>query len=90
MTTSNDGLTKLIEGCGEVIQVAAKKIAFMHTDDHPDGAGSIKARMEDELADLLAAVLFVTESFALDESRMSERAEKKYELFTTWHKNQKS
>lgn len=45
------GLAKLIEECGELIQVAGKKLAFYTTDVHPDGgpSPSLKRRMEDEI-----------------------------------------
>ena len=38
-----DGLTKLIEECGELVQIAAKKQAYFDTDTHPDGKGSNEA-----------------------------------------------
>ncbi len=87
MTMSNNGLTKLIEECGELTQIAAKKIAYPDTDSHPDGNGSMKLRLEDEIADVLAAIALVCDIHGLDADRMLARSEKKRELFREWHAN---
>lgn len=87
MTMHCDGLTKLIEECGELIQIAAKKQAYLNTDIHPDGMGSMKDRMEEEVADVLAACVFVTEIFKLDEAKLEARAKMKLERFKGWHNN---
>lgn len=42
MPMTANGLAKLLEELGELSQVAAKKLAYFHTDEHPDGAGSKK------------------------------------------------
>lgn len=80
-----NGLAKLIEECGELQQIAAKKLAYFHTDVHPDGGGSLKQRMEDELADVAAASAFVAQQFALDEKRIKQRAALKLADFQSWH-----
>lgn len=85
MTMTAKGLAKLIEECGELQQVAAKKLACPHTDEHYDGAGSLKERMEDEIADVIASCSFVTETHQLDEARITLRAEKKMALYKQWH-----
>jgi len=85
MTMSNNGLTKLMEECGELTAIAAKKVAFMNTDVHPDGAGSMKLRLEEELADVLAISTFVADVWDLDEEAIMKRAEKKRALFYKWH-----
>lgn len=82
-----NGLTKLIEECGELTQIAAKKSAFMDTDIHPDGAGSMKARLENEIADVMAACIFVASTFDLDEERMKTRTDEKMQRFGAWHIN---
>lgn len=84
MTMSNMGLSKLLEELGECAQIAAKKLAFMDTDDHPDGGGSLKYRLENELADVAAASQLVTEKFELDRERMKSRAMKKLFRFKLW------
>lgn len=79
------GLAKLVEECGELTQVAAKKMARMETDQHWDGSGSLNARMEDEMADVRAAIAFVTETFGLNEDAIEFRATRKLHIFREWH-----
>lgn len=85
MAMHNKGLTKLMEECGELIQILAKKSAYMETDNHPDGS-LMKRRMEDEIADVVAAITFVVEQFDLDVPYMSERSTDKIELYEKWAK----
>jgi NTP pyrophosphatase (non-canonical NTP hydrolase) len=80
----NKGLTKLIEECGELVQIAAKKAAYMDTDEHPDGKGSLKERLENELSDVIAAIAFVDMKLKLDRVRIDARAEQKLVLFEQW------
>lgn len=84
MTMAGNGLVKLVEELGELAQVAAKKLAYMNTDIHPDGK-SLKARMEEEMADVVAACIFVRDKFDLDEDIMNNRIAKKLALFEEWH-----
>lgn len=85
MTMTLNGLAKLSEELGELQQVVAKKMACMDTDEHWDGAGSLKARMEDECADVIAAIRFVQEQFDLDVAAMGSRAQMKLDRFRGWH-----
>lgn len=78
------GLVKLIEECGELSQIAAKKLAFPDTDDHPDSMGSLKIRLEDELADVAAAAAYVIDHFDLDINRMRVRRMEKLGKFKKW------
>ena len=78
------GLAKLVEECGELSQIAAKKMTCMDSDWHWDGNGSLKDRLEDEIADVLAAVGVVSLNFGLDDSRMAERVARKMKLFMEW------
>lgn len=87
MTMHCNGLTKLIEECGELSQIASKKQAFMNTDTHPDGKGSMKKRIEEEMADVIAACVLVAENFGLDQDHLEQRALKKLALFRKWHNN---
>ena len=80
---ANKGLTKLNEELCELGQIAAKKTAYMDTDHHPDGE-SLKERMEDETADVLAAITFVVEKFDLNYEYISKRMARKLELFRQW------
>ena len=85
MTMTARGLAKLIEETGELQQIAGKKLAYFHTDEHPDGKGSLKARMEDEIADVRAISAFVTDEFTLDEIRINERTAAKLKQYREWH-----
>lgn len=78
------GLVKLVEECGELIQVAAKKMTRMDSDEHWDGAGLLSTRLEDEMGDVMAAIQVVAESFGLDKERMMKRWEAKEKLFREW------
>lgn len=83
-----NGLAKLLEELGELAQVAAKKLAYFHTDEHPDGAGSLKARMEAEMGDVMGAIDFVTITMDLDAHAIARRACEKLNTFQRWHKDQ--
>ena len=82
---SNNGLTKLIEECGGLITECAKKVSFPSTDIHPDGKGSMEQRMEDEIADVVAACRFVIKQHRLDSLAIKKRTETKLALYEKWH-----
>lgn len=86
MALSNKGLTKLSEECGELIQIAQKKVAYFDTDEHPDGKGSLKGRLEDEIADVLAAIELVVELNDLNKEAIMNRFKYKVDIFTEWSK----
>lgn len=88
---SHAGLTKLIEECGELqkelgelIQVCAKQIAYSKTDVHPDKAGSLRERLQNEISDVLGCIKFCTEKFELNENQIKARKKKKYDTFMVW------
>lgn len=65
--TSTDrwkGIHKLTEECGEVLQVVGK-INVFPDGDHPDGGPPLRQRLEEELADLEAAIIYVRQSSSL-------------------------
>lgn len=78
------GLTKLVEECGELIQVAAKKMNRMDSDFHWDNAGSLATRLEEEMGDVLAAIEVVTENLKLGPTAILERKKQKVALFRSW------
>ena len=84
MTMAANGLAKLLEELGELAQIAGKKLAYYHTDSHPDGM-PIDARLEEELADVIAACSFVIHTLRLNKSRVVHRARRKLGLFRLWH-----
>ena len=87
MPMTANGLAKLLEELGELSQVAAKKLAYFHTDEHPDGAGSLKARMEAEMGDVMGAIDFVTLTMDLDGRAIARRACEKLNTFQRWHRD---
>lgn len=83
MSMSHKGLTKLIEEMGEAIQEAAKLQAFPDG-EHPDGKGSLLLRLQNELADVRAASMFVIEKYSLDYAAIASRTILKFDLYNKW------
>lgn len=82
---ANNGLAKLVEECGEVLQIAGKLIAYPGG-EHPDGAGNLHDRLENELGDLRAAIQFVVETHRLDgREKIFNRYQSKLIQFREWH-----
>lgn len=88
------GLAKLMEECGEVIQVLSKLLVapdMDHTWVQPDGttrgSGDLGDRLTEELGDLDAALRFFLENNdeRLDGWAIADRSQFKYETFTRWH-----
>ena len=82
MSMHNFGLTKLMEECGELIQIAAKKATFMHLIIHPDSP-HMRISLQDEIADVRAAINFVIDKFDLDETYIEQRANNRFAQFGT-------
>lgn len=78
------GLVKLVEECGELIQIASKKMTRMDSDDHWDKKGSLSERLEDEMADVIAAISSVAINLKLNAARMDERVIRKAKMFRQW------
>lgn len=83
------GLSKLIEEMGEVQQLLGKLIATNGEPAHWDGSNLI-VRLQEELADLAAAMIFFLSRNKLDTPLYSARVLKKVEQFKQWHTAQKS
>jgi NTP pyrophosphatase (non-canonical NTP hydrolase) len=81
------GLSKLVEECGEVLQVIGKIMGTRGHVDHWDGT-DLAARLEEELGDLEAAVTFVLAHNweHLDKDKIYARARDKMALFEEWHR----
>lgn len=80
------GLSKLIEECGEVLQIAGKLIATGGEATHWDGS-DLRERLQEELGDLMAACRFFVVA-NLPEADVFERMLKKERLFWQWHGEQ--
>lgn len=87
MPLEKKGLVKLVEECGELTQVAAKKMALDNFEswEHWDGAGDLKERLENEIADVIAACATVIANFDLDDRAIMKRQARKTALFRYWH-----
>ena len=85
MPMTANGLAKLLEEMGELAQVAAKKLAYYDTDEHPDGAGLLSMRLQDEAADVMAAIMFVAVHFKFDDEEFHARIDRKVRQFNAWH-----
>jgi NTP pyrophosphatase (non-canonical NTP hydrolase) len=79
-----NGLAKLIEECGELQQVAGKRLAYYTTDEHPDGGPPLDERLADEIADVIAACKFVARTHLLDSVAIERRVLAKLKLFNEW------
>lgn len=78
------GVSKLVEECGEVLQIAGKLMGTGGQEMHWDGS-NLHMSFENELADLKAAILFVCDVNCLDGERFEERVQKKLARFRRWH-----
>jgi NTP pyrophosphatase (non-canonical NTP hydrolase) len=79
------GLAKLAEECGELQQVIGKIMAYPDG-EHPDGAGDLAQRLQDEMADVVAAVRFVaTNSDRISLHDIRDRIADKFGRFIEWH-----
>jgi hypothetical protein len=92
MPMAANGVVKLLEELGELskeigelTQVLAKKLAYPDKEDHPDGKGDLNERIENETADVTAAIRFVTTELKLNQDRIAQRVSLKLGLYRQWH-----
>jgi NTP pyrophosphatase (non-canonical NTP hydrolase) len=83
-----NGLSKLIEECGEVIQVAGKIIGASGAEEHWDGS-NLPQRLLEELGDLQAAIFFITAHYdhTLACAKVRVRAIEKFTKFEEWNED---
>ena len=84
MVMACNGLAKLVEECGELQQIAGKKMTCPNADLHYDGK-SLKDRMEKEMGDVLAAIELVIVTHSLNATNIRGRMANKLRLFEKWH-----
>ncbi|HYW90990.1 MAG TPA: hypothetical protein VFA95_00765 [Gammaproteobacteria bacterium] len=72
MSTTANGLAKLVEECGELQQIAGKALVRMDRES-AGPAGSLRTRLQEEMADMLAAADFVAETLVLDREQIGAR-----------------
>ena len=78
------GIAKLMEECAEVVQVAAKLVMTQGREEHWGGR-NLRAWLEEEIGDALAAINFTIESSGLDRAAIKERQTMKEAMFCRWH-----
>lgn len=83
-----NGLSKLIEECGEVVQVGGKIIATGGNFEHWDGT-NLRQRIVEEMGDVHAAIRFLIEQNDINISEIVTRSDAKLKLFRKWNKEQK-
>ena len=90
MAMTNNGLSKLTEEAGEMLQIVGKLLQYpklqLTTDDrllHPDGS-NLRHRLQEEMADVIAAMEFVSNKLQLDTEAIDKRACEKVERFRQW------
>jgi len=81
------GISKLVEECGEVLQVCGKLMGAQGETAHWDGS-DLRRELIDELGDVLAAIQFVVAYCNLDPREIAARADFKLTLFEKWHREQ--
>lgn len=79
-----NGLAKLAEELGELQQVIGKKLAYYTTETHPDGGPPLTQRLQEEMADVIAACYFVMRKLKLDDEKIHRRITKKVSQFEEW------
>lgn len=84
MTMAANGLAKLAEELGELQQVVGKLLAYPNG-THPDGGPPLLERLEDEAADVTAALAFVSQTHGMNTDRVKRRAAVKLVRFQRWH-----
>lgn len=88
MPMSDNGLDKLVEEFGEVLQVVGKLKALDGNLDreHWDGKGPMRERLQNELGDAVGAINFVIDKLGLDRDAVLARSVEKQDLFAQWDK----
>jgi len=79
------GIAKLVEEAGEVAQVCGKLMMTLGEVMHWEGT-DLKIRLEDEIADVMAACHFVLAYCDLDIARVTARTKEKVATFDRWHR----
>jgi NTP pyrophosphatase (non-canonical NTP hydrolase) len=78
-------IIKVIEECGELQQILAKKLQFPDSKYHPDNSEkTIHERIEDEVADVYAALHVLKKYLDLGFSSTIERMDEKIITFEKW------
>lgn len=77
------GFFKVVEECGELLTVMGKLGPFP-SGDHPDGAGHLYPRIQDELADVRAATKYFARHGGFNVAAIDAREANKVSRFEGW------
>lgn len=83
------GTSRMIEECGELIQVLGKLIGAAGKTSHWDGT-DLRDRLTDELSDVRAAIDFFIDANDLPPAAIDERAARKRAQYDRWHRGTES
>ena len=87
MSLVRQGANKVQEECGELLQALAKREAAGPGRRHWDGS-LVDLRVEEEMADVLAAIQYAAERMGLNQKLIAARMEKKYALYCKWERDE--
>lgn len=87
--TEYPGLTKIVEECGELLQIIGKLMATGGNPAHWSGS-DLRSGLLDEMADAYAAVQFAAAHCftPAERVRMLQRVENKMKMFRLWQSQQ--
>ncbi len=78
------GTSRLVEECGELLQVLGKLIGAGGETDHWDST-DLREKVIDELADVHAALIFFASANGLPSATIEARAAQKVAQYDKWH-----
>lgn len=92
MPMRENGLAKLIEECGELLQIAGKMVQYPELQHegytpHPSGY-NLRGRLEEEIGDVIASVYYVIDELNLSNRAVEKRVEQKLSLFKSVYRNE--
>lgn len=88
MVMRANGLLKLLEELGELSQIASKAAIIHPKTKYYDGR-DIKARLVEEMGDVLATLEYVVEKMHLSEVSIRKRAARKLKMYKMWEEQNK-
>lgn len=80
------GASRIIEECGELLQVLGKLQGAGGRAEHWDGS-DLPQRLVEEIGDVQAALAFFVQMNNLPEWLVRERRQEKFEQYVDWHEN---
>lgn len=91
MPMTAKGIAKGVEESGEVVEqlgrlicLLGKKLAYFHTNEHPDGKGPLDVRLVEEIGDTIGSLIFIATMLRLDTVAIDARADAKIYRFAAW------